>query len=383
MIPNALLLALTLAALPQDRSALDARPAGVPLPEVPGIERSEPYVAPAGGTLERDGAVADRFTAAGQRTSYAFDARAGELSIFELATTGYARGWTAACALRVVDAEGRVLCASARAGEAQFRVLLAFLAERDGRYTLEVEPTSEYFRYQLVRHSGYASHAATGGAIEVDGRERVHTWLGRAPSVVRMRVPVHAGEELVVRVEGTREEAREERRRARDIDLAGGPEAVMAMGGRRMRMLASGRAPAAVFAGARLALAPRSDVVHESPTLVRVDPASDGWLDLALVAEDDQVALVDLVVERAPERVEVSGALIDADDEGLAGVPLEFLLEPDLDVWARVTTGDDGAWSARLPLGDWRVRLPANDGPPTVLRMGITGPARDLVLLVP
>jgi len=382
MTTPALLLALSLFA-PRTQGGLDARPAGVPLPTLPGIERTEPFTAPPAGELGRDAALADRFTAAGQRTSYAFEARAGELSIFELATTGYARGWQAAGALRVRDADGRVVAAAENAGDVQFRVLLPFLAEAEGRYTLEVEPTRECFRYQLVRHSSYAVPAGRG-ALDVGAAERVHTWLGAAPAAVRLRVPVRAGEELVVRVEGTREEARAERRKRREVELGGGEEAMMAMGGRSMRMLPAGRgATAPIFADARLVTADAPGLAQQTATLTRLEPTADGWLDLAIVAEGNQPALVDLVVERAPERVAVSGALIDADDEGLAGLELEFLCEPDLDVWATTTSGPDGEWSARLPVGDWRVRVARGDAPPTVLRVGVSGPTEDLVLLLP
>jgi hypothetical protein len=384
MTTNSVLLALSLLAAPQADGALDARPAGVPLPDMPGLERSEPYVPPPGGELVRDGALADRFTAAGQSTRYTFEARAGELSIFELATTGFARGWLAAADLRVLDGQGRVLATAHDGGEAQFRVLLPFLAEADGSYALEIEPTLEYFRYQIVRHSSYGSPAARG-ALDVGARARVHTWLGPAPSAVRLRVPVRAGEELVVRVEGTREEAREERRKQRELELGGGEAAMgMGMGGPRMRMTPAERGPTEpVFATARLVTAAAPGLVQQGATLTRLEPAADGWLDLALLAEGDQPALVDLVVERAPERVPVSGALIDADDEGLSGLELEFLREPDLDVWATTTSGADGAWSARLPIGDWRVRVRRGDAPPTVLRVGVSGPTQDLVLLLP
>lgn len=370
-------------ALPLPQSdGLSARPAGVPLPALPGIEAVAPPVAPPSGEIGRDAALADRFTAAGQRTSYAFDSRAGELSLFELAATGNARGWKAAAMLRVLDADGRELASATDSGAVQFRVLLAFEAPAEGRYTLEVVPTDEYFRYQLVRHASYVSHTLLG-VPDIGARERVHTWLSAQPASIRFRVPVRAGEELVVRVEGTREEARAERRALREAELGGAEEAMMT--GARMRgpaAMARG-GPGTIFGDARLVVDSAPGLVQRGPTLARLVPERDGWLDLALIAQSDRAALVDLVIERSPSQVEVSGAVIDGDDAGLPSLALEFLREPDLDVWCTTTTAEDGAWSARLPLGDWRVRVRRGEGPPSVLRLGVTGPATDLGLLLP
>jgi len=382
MMLTALCLAFPLALSGPQADGLDARPAGVPLPALPGIEAVDPPVAPPAGELARDGALAERFTAAGQRTSYAFDSRAGEISLFELAATGNARGWQAAATLRVLDQQGHELVSASDSGAVQFRVLLPFEAPSEGRYTLEVVPTQEYFRYQIVRHSSYVSHSVLG-VPDIGDRGRVHTWLAAQPASIRFRVPVHAGEELVVRVEGTREEARAERRTLREVELGGVEESMM--GGGRMRgpAVMERGAKAAIFGGARLVVDAAPGLVQRGATLARLVPERDGWLDLALIAEGDRAALVDLVIERAPAQVEVSGALIDNDDEGVPRVALEFLGEPDLDVWCSTTTGADGAWSARLSVGDWRVRIRRGDAAPVVLRLGVKGPASDLALLLP
>jgi hypothetical protein len=141
--------------------------------------------------------------------------------------------------------------------------------------------------------------------------------------------------------------------------------------------------PAALFSGAGLAVDAAPGLVQRGATLARLLPERDGWLDLALLAEGDEVALVDLVIERAPALVDVSGSVIDAADAGVPRLALEFLREPDLDVWCTTTTGEEGVWSARLPVGDWRVRVRRGEAPPVLLRLGVSGPASDLGLLLP
>ncbi len=371
--------------VPQETRGLDARPAGVPLPPMPSVERTEPYLPPPPGDIARDGVVAQRFTDAGQRVSYAFDAAAGELSLFELSATGFARGWKAGVLLRVVDGAGKVLGSTEAQGGVLLGALLPFEAPTAGRFALEVVPTEAYFRFVLVRHSSYPALNASEAA-DVGERARVHTWVGARPGSRRLRVPLRAGEEICLRVEGTREEARKERRSRRELALDGGAQ-TMAEGAAMAPMMdmrsMTSRGALALHGGATIALADAPGVLQRGPTLVRLEPERDGEIEVVLEADSDQPALIDLVIERGVVHPEVAGAVIDAEDNGLSGLTLEFLREPELDMWCTTTTGADGAWNAQLPQGNWRVRVRRSDVLASVLRLGVTGPARDLLLLLP
>jgi hypothetical protein len=74
-------------------------------------------------------------------------------------------------------------------------------------------------------------------------------------------------------------------------------------------------------------------------------------------AADADGALFDLVLERDPERVELTGLVVDREDRPLPGIELEFLLEPDGRPLGRCTSSATGTWSHSLLPGDLTVRL--------------------------
>ena len=354
----ATLLLLSPALPPQTR---EPAPAGVPLPELPGIERSEPYLPPTGRRLGANAALADRFTAPGQSVRYPFAARAGELSLFELPATGYARGWSAAVRLRVLDSTGAPLAEQRVAGGVQFRALLPFTAPADGEYVLEVSADQEYFRYQLVRHGNYSARGADAPA-QAFGGQRLHGWLAGPGDRLQYLIPVHAGEELVLRVEGTRAEARNERDRARALALqAAGGEA---MGASSMRSMQSGRSMTgragrggeAIFPEPRLALDSQALVLARGDSFLRLRAESEGTLTVSVSASaGEQATLFDLLVERQLACVPVAGTVIDADEQG--------------------------RYAVELPPGDYQIRMQAPDGSVLSVPAGISGPTpqRDLL----
>jgi hypothetical protein len=67
--------------------------------------------------------------------------------------------------------------------------------------------------------------------------------------------------------------------------------------------------------------------------------------------------LFDLVLERNPRKVELTGLVVDREDRPLAGVELEFLREPDGETLGRCTTSETGTWSHAVLPGDLTVRL--------------------------
>lgn len=351
-------LALPAAAAPlHEQDPLEAGPACVPQPDMPGIERPGPPVAPDPGALARNSGLSARFLAEGQEVRYAFDCDAGELSLFELAAAGYARGWEAGARLRVLDAKDQVLAEQSLAGGVVFRPFLAFQAPGAGTYQLELRAEKEYFRYALVRHSDYAPHGADD-VLDLGARERVHGWIADGADRMRLRVPVRAGEELALEVEGTREQARGELR----TRIAAGTAGTMgAMRGRmqgRMEGNMRGRAPNKQFPDFVLELGDETLALGRSSTFARVLPTADGHLELSVRGvPGDQGGLFDLTVRRDVEKHHVHGLVVDADEEPLAGTTLTFRLEPDMEPWGEATTDAEGAYALDLPPGNYVVDL--------------------------
>ncbi len=359
--------------------ALAARPAGIPLPELPGIDRPEVPVPPKARRLERDSAFSDRFTAAGQAVEYPFEARAGELSLFELYTAGYARGWTAAAGLKVLDDQGQVLAQRSEEGGVVLRAFLAFVAPKGGEYRLQLSAEEKFFRYALVRHSSYAARGE--GELRLPAaRERVHGWISDGADRMSFEVELRAGEELALAVEGTREEARAERRSA----LARGENGAPAGGMRRSMERMGERTAERQFSELRLQIDRQGEVIDRSSTFVRLASDRDGLVVVTVTGlPGERGGLFDLVARRAVEKQRVHGLVVDAADEPCPGVEVAFLLEPDLEPWGRARTDAEGAYALALPAGDYRVVMrPQGEGAEVTVRAGVEGET-ELNLILP
>ena len=360
------------AARVHDQDALTAKPACVPQPAMLGLDRSGPVVAPDPGALERSSGIAGRFLAQGQQVRYSFDCEQGELTLFELAAAGYARGWQAGGRLRVLDGSDQVLAEQSLAGGVVFRPFLAFQAPTAGTYQLEITAQKEFFRYALVRHSDYAPRTSDE-VLAVGERTRVHGWISGGADRMRFTVPVRAGEELALRVEGTREQSRNERRAL--TAAAGGN-----MGGRMQGRMEGGqrgrgRGPDKQFPVFVLELEDESAAKGRSSTFARLIPTADGLLEIGVRgAPGDQGGLFDLVVVRDSPKQRVHGLVVDDDEEPLARTTLTFRLEPDLEPWGEVTTDANGAYALEIPTGNYVVDLKRPDQPPHApLKAGVQG----------
>jgi len=339
--------------------ALDATPAGMPLPPLPGIEAADPAVAPAPRALARDAALTDRFTAAGQKVAYPFEMEAGELSLFELHAAGFARGWNMGASLRVLAADGQPLAELESKGGVQLKGLLPFTAPAAGTYTLELGPTEQFFRYALVRHSQYAPRDQA--PIDVGERELVHGWVGGEGDRARFSIPVRAGQRLAVSVLATRAEAQAEERRLRSAASADST-----MAGMRWAMEDGERKRGSGRLYSELHLFPcGSEAPLESGNgFLLFGPAeNDGRQEVAVyVGPGQQGALFDLAVRRDVPLCAVQGSVVDADDEPLEGVTVRLLLEPDLESWGTTRTDSNGAWALNVPPGEYRAELRREGG---------------------
>lgn len=322
------------------------RAAGVPgpaltrLPPPPSIVRPGRPVLPEPRELERDAWVADRFTAEGQRVLYPFTAEEGELSLFDFAAWGYARAWDATGALAIQDGTGRTLLEHTTAGGSSWRDFVPFRAPAAGRYVLSLAARSSFYRYVIVRHSGYAPREPGERLGPLDDGLH-HGYLLGGGDRARYAVELAAGEEVELKVLDTDEEVRAH---WRGVKAHGGAAAP----GRRgeapypeldLRVSFEGRAlgPAAHY---RLLRAERG-----------------GTYVVEVAARGERGALFDLSVQRAPRREEVHGLILDRFDQPVAGVTLAFRRLPDLDFAGRTRTDEGGRYAARLPPGAYRIEL--------------------------
>ena len=379
-------LALLLSLVPQ----VD-RPAPVIQPEVPPTSMARP---PASVRLERDRHVAGRFTEAGQRVEYPFEARAGELSLFDLGNWGLSRGWSSTVELRVLGPADEELLSTSRAGGTVFREFEAFVAPADGRYRLEVSAPDAPFRFTLVRHSGFRPRPA-GAVLPFGEAPFVHGYLADAEDDATYEVALEAGVPVLLRAALTHPQGEKQARVQRgrqplrvtlglaleDVPARGAPS----MGG-RVRGEERGGGEAMDEAARR---ARRDAGLRSFPSLaVRVEgpadpedasravlasgrhaallvPASDGLHRLTVYARSKgEGGLFDLSIERAPALVDVTGFVGDADDDPVAGITVHLLLEPGFDPVASTESDAEGGWRASVPPGPYTVLLRrGGDGP--------------------
>lgn len=355
------------------------RPAPVLQPQVPPIELGEDRPSPRGGTIDRDGHVAERFTAEGQVARYTFEANKGELSLFDVGTWGYSRGWKCRAGLKILNEGGKTLAASRRRGGTTSRLFTAFVAPETGTYTLELSAEEQYYRYTVVRHCGYrrTAHRTHGGR----GAEHGHL---RGPKASQSwRIPVKAGSWTQVRVTPTHPEAKKLANQSRAADVGGvirraniRPSAEADADGapqegstRRDLRRAQGLAfPFLVLDLVSTSGEPIERGVHSALWL----PTEDGEVIATVrVSEGDLGVLYDLVVEPAVELARVRGYVGDLDDEPVAGVRVHLVHEARIDHVGSTTTSADGSWIAEVPPGRYTILQEAPDGTQEAIHVAV------------
>jgi len=298
----------------------------IDLPQVPPLEAPDPTLAPAPGRIERDSALADRFTAEKQGVAYEFEARAGELSLFSLMTWGYALGWHSRSRLRVLDDQGRALAEQECAGGAAWFGFLAFAAPHAGRYRFAIELEQGWFRYRLVRHSSY--RAQLPGAIEdLRSSARIDGYLASGADERSYRVHLEPRQRICLKLLGAEEDARKEQRGQRPFSVHPA-----------FRMHVEGEQASSSFAV--LQPGPERDcLVH----VCMESPGSGGRFELLL--------------ERDPQLLAVRGCVVDRVDRLMPGVELEFLRGIDRDSVGVASTDESGHYAIDVPPGPYRVRM--------------------------
>ena len=380
---------------------LSAAPAAMPFPPLPPVSRPDPPHPPAPRTIERDGWVVDRFTAEGQSVRYPFEARAGELSLFELATWGYARGWSSTARIRLLDPRGKVLVDEVRPGKVVYRPFLAFVAPEPGLFVCELRAEVECFRYTLVRHSSYTPRAGEQ-ALALEDAEGVHSYLASGDDRARFALALEAGAEVAFKVQGTRGEARDEARsrsredpRARRMSSERARRDTPEHAAREVAMDERGtvepgmepamdpgmeprmapdmdpsmeRSAGAALGGGQfqtfqVRVSLRGEPLAPPAHYVRFTAPEAGRYEVEVSAvHPGDGGLFDLLVERGGPLHGLRGVVVGPDDELLAGASVQFLREPDLDPVASVRAGEAGEYAARVPPGSYRIRIARPDG---------------------
>ena len=357
------------AAAPLD--VADARPAQGPFAVPPGIEHQVGEPEPTPTTLPRDGHAVGRLTAEGQRALFPFECREGELALFEVTAYGYARGWDAATRLVVRDAKGAVLAQRERAGAALFSDFLAFEAPAAGQYELELGAARHYFRYLVVRHSGYRTRSPLTAALVGEHQREVFGYTHGSATDQRFRVAARPGSELILRAEPTTERGWKHKRalRAAAPAVAAGFIARPASDPRRDPRghddLSFPDLEVRVLDGAGGTLQARS-------VGLAVTVPAEGFVEVAVAQTDaGPGGLFTLSVERDVQRSACVLRVGDRDDEPLVGVRVALLAEPTLELVAEGATDREGQLDLRLPVGPYTAVLQPRGGPLTVVRTRI------------
>jgi hypothetical protein len=325
-------------------AALDAAPAGVPMPQAPAPARGDkrkplPNSAPFG----RNAYFTDRFTETGQNVTYPFVAGKGELSLFELAASGYERAASSSAKLEILDANGRVLWDDQRGGGSTWRVFWSFVAPAEGEYRLSMTTAEGSFRYVLVRHSNYAARK-NGETLALDGRALVHSYLADSGDRARFTLECDGSERIAIKLLPTREEARTEMRST----------------------VSKKRAPAGTMQGGlafqtfQFTLTSKNGLLSSASTFALVRPPK-GELGIEINAlHPGDGGLFDLEIVRSPPLVELDGVVVDRDDLPLASHEIEFLREPDR--VGSCATGPGGRYEASVLPGELTIRVRRKGG---------------------
>lgn len=371
-------------------AAQDERPAPVIQPPVPSIERAGPAtaedaaVAPRAATLERDGFVADRFTATGQKVNYTFAATAGELSIFDLGTWGYSRGWKSKAGLRILGPSGTELAAAKKRGGTTSRLFQSFVAPKDGTYSVELDALEQYFRYTLVRHSHYR-HRTGPEALELAEGRTTHGYLADHEDTVTYRVPVQAGQRIALRVNPTHPQAHKQAKvmRSRAPEKVVRGEALGMPPGRGGPAARTGEAQPSARSGRGMAF-PRPALSIADPDGAAISPKThfhaftpdaDGEVFVTVAAvEGLGGVLFNLEVLPDLRWFRVTGYIGDRDDDPVAGVTVHVLHEPEVDPLASVKTAEDGTWSADVVAGRLTLLMQRGDGPLEQVSLAVEAP---------
>jgi hypothetical protein len=345
-------------------------------PRAPGPAREGKEVpAPAGGRIEPDSFVGDRFLAQGQRAAYEFEAQAGEFSLFELVTYGYERGWQSEAELTILDPAGKVLAVRRKGGGTVYRLVVPFTAPADGTYRIDLVAREQYFRYTIVRNVHLYPHEQ-GACYDLGSRSHVFDHLAEGTEEVRYALDVRAGEAIGLRVVPASPALRVPCRLERRAAIQGGEGADAVMAAEDPTAMRSG---GGMRGGGGGSWTPVLDVRLDGEPLGPeghyvsfVAPRAARVELLVRARSQKEGGIYELEIERSVPLQPVHGSVSDRDGDALAGRLVDFYREPELDLVATTTSGADGSYAAKVPAGDYTIRVRSTgEAPPTCVQAKI------------
>jgi hypothetical protein len=318
-------------------------PAAVPLPPTPPLERTGSPMAPSPAELQRDAALCDRFTTEGQSVEYSFQSNDGELSIFDLMTWGYARGWHSTAHVRILDERDHVLVDERPSGGTAWRDFVCFTAPARGTYRYELRSESECFRYRVIRYAGYRGREQWD--VEPIGASNIaHGYVRSSDDRAQYSIHLAEDEEVAIKVLNSEEAGRCERRKTVPPP-PGGPIVGYLYPSFQLAIDLDG--------------VPQSDPNHYM--LFRA-PHEGLYRIIVSTVESSMGGLFDLEIDRRVEKISVRGSVRDSEDLAIAGVELAFYLGPDRDCTGTTMTNRAGTFELELPPGDYRVEMSRASG---------------------
>lgn len=373
---KALLLLLGLFAAQSSRPTTRPMPTGDgPAPteienlKAPSLKRKGVEPPPEDGVLGRNSGVAGRFTEEGTDVDYTFEARAGEVSLFQLEAWGFSRGWQSTARIRILDEAGLELSSRTRAGGTRFELFFAFEAPYDGTFHCEVEAVKEYYRYTLIRHSDFPANF--GERIELERGNHSYAFLADSASRMVFAVHLDAGQEALFTAinAGTRA--------SRTIASVRESKAREGEALEEARMEQPARAPRD-WPTLALRVIGATDSREAPSHYQSFTPDAAGVFLVEVWAEgQSEGGFFELLVERDVTTHAVRGHVANRIARARAGVELRFYREPAFELTAVAVTDDTGNYEAKLPTGAYTVTMRTKDTPLTSLRTNVLGP-RDL-----
>ncbi len=374
---HSLLLFLTLFAAQTSRPASQpTTPKRGPAPAIvedlkaPSLKRTGPEDPPEDGRLLRNSGVAGRFTEEGTNVDYAFESRAGEVSLFQLVSWGYSRGWQSTARIRVLDEAGLELATHTRAGGSRYEVFLAFEAPYEGVFHCELEASHKFYRYTLVRHSDFPAHY--GQRIELGEADQSYAFLSDPAARVTFSVQLEANQEVSLRALNADPRARKNISSVRKTAILDGDSAPQSR-----TMMAEGPDPDPIrdWPMLNLRVLGESSSAGAKSHHASFTPKESGVYFVEVACQSrGEGGIIELLVDRNIQRSRVHGRIADKHGRPRSAVELNFYSEPDFEFIGSAITNGSGDYELSVPSGPYTVTL-RNPGRALVsLRTNVFGP---------